>query len=437
MTSNKDAPSNNSSEGWTVPIDPANPGLGRRTVLAGAAWSVPVIAAAIATPLAAASAVEPTLEFINGPYSALSCETLGDVVLQLTTDGSTPDAGTLVTVTLPSGLTWSDGTTAPRLVTTGTDGRITLSGLIASEGAGTYAINASTGVVSATAPVVVGAATRSYNWYNGSGGEATLIPGNATALGYNVFLAENGDLWYGNGVVASGVTAASVEWDVFGTTPYISYIGNGTAYNWFAGASGAVGTVPGDAKPIGYNLFLAPNGDLWFGNGIIATGVSSAEAHWDTYGQTSTPCVGYVSNGVAYNWHDFTSGVLTAVPANATALNYGVFLAPNGDLWFNNSVIATGVTGGAVEWDNMSGMPAISYTSNGTAYNWYNGTSGALTAVPGDATPVGYSVFLAPNGDLWYNNTVIATGATSAVGDWDGLAGSPSPYVSYIGDVIC
>ncbi len=39
-----------SDEGWVMPIDPAKPGLGRRTILMGAAWSVPVIAAAIATP---------------------------------------------------------------------------------------------------------------------------------------------------------------------------------------------------------------------------------------------------------------------------------------------------------------------------------------------------------------------------------------------------
>lgn len=49
-----------------------NSGFSRRTVVKGAAWSVPVIAAAVATPLAAASTVDVGAFALNG-----SCGTLG------------------------------------------------------------------------------------------------------------------------------------------------------------------------------------------------------------------------------------------------------------------------------------------------------------------------------------------------------------------------
>ncbi|KQQ08042.1 hypothetical protein ASF46_11805, partial [Rathayibacter sp. Leaf296] len=125
----------------------------RRTIVAGAAWTIPVVAVAVATPAAAAS-LQPTLEFVNGPYTVPACGTLGDVVLHATTDGSTPATGQLVTVTLPAGLKFSDGTTTKPFPVDST-GDVVISGITAFGGASTGTITASTGSLTTTAPAAV------------------------------------------------------------------------------------------------------------------------------------------------------------------------------------------------------------------------------------------------------------------------------------------
>ncbi|SMH29897.1 hypothetical protein SAMN06295885_0360 [Rathayibacter oskolensis] len=136
---------------WTVPnLD----GVGRRTLVQGAVWTVPVIAATVATPAFAAS-LAPTLEFVNGPYSATACSALPTIILQATTDGSVPAVGQSVTVTLPSGLTWSDGTTAPRSFVTDAAGQVSLTGIEAPAKDGTFAISAASGSLTATESVEV------------------------------------------------------------------------------------------------------------------------------------------------------------------------------------------------------------------------------------------------------------------------------------------
>lgn len=79
-----------------------NKGLSRRTVVKGAAWSVPVIAAAVATPLAAASVA-------NSSLAWTSTET-GLLALRVLDGGSLLNAQALVTV--PDEFTLSNGTGA-------------------------------------------------------------------------------------------------------------------------------------------------------------------------------------------------------------------------------------------------------------------------------------------------------------------------------------
>lgn len=155
MNRNTDNASDFPDADWTVPVDPGNPRLGRRTVLAGAAWSVPVIAAAIATPLAAASPTTPTLEFVNGPYTFAACGLLSNATLLATTDGTTPAAGVPVVVTLPVGLSWSDGTTGAKTVTTGASGQVILPPIAGTVAGGTVAIPAVGNSVTTTATTTV------------------------------------------------------------------------------------------------------------------------------------------------------------------------------------------------------------------------------------------------------------------------------------------
>lgn len=147
---------------WTIPDDTAQvgrKGLPRRTVLLGAAWSVPVISASIATPLAAASTPELELTFVDGPYQAIACGPLDDIVVRAT-NGGAPAPGEPITVTLPAGLTWSDGTTAPRTLVSDANGEIVLSGVLAGNANGNYALGAVSGAATAASSAEVQGADR-------------------------------------------------------------------------------------------------------------------------------------------------------------------------------------------------------------------------------------------------------------------------------------
>lgn len=135
---------------WTIPVAPGKSGVRRRTVLRGAAWSLPVIMAATAIPTSSASVANLTLTFVNGPYSAVACGTVDDITVHAATNGTPAPAGTPVTVTLPAGLTWSDGTTAPRTLTTDANGDVVLSGLKAPNRNGDFALTAQSGAANTT-----------------------------------------------------------------------------------------------------------------------------------------------------------------------------------------------------------------------------------------------------------------------------------------------
>ncbi|MFJ2503708.1 hypothetical protein [Microbacterium sp. NPDC087592] len=149
---------------WTLPEDievegAKAKGLPRRTVLVGAAWSVPVISAAIATPLAAASVDELELTFVDGPYQAIACGPLDDIVVRATRGGA-PAPGEPITVTLPAGLTWSDGTTTPRTLVSDANGEVVLSGVLAGNANGNYALGATSGAATAASTAEVQGADR-------------------------------------------------------------------------------------------------------------------------------------------------------------------------------------------------------------------------------------------------------------------------------------
>jgi len=138
------------------PSTARTPGVERRTLVAGAAWTIPVVATAVGAPLAAASTSGPTVAFVNGPYSVAACGTLKDIVLKVTTNGTaSPTAGTLVSVILPEGLLWSDGTTGPKALPTDANGEVVISGVKATGTDGDRSVSASFGTGSALASVSV------------------------------------------------------------------------------------------------------------------------------------------------------------------------------------------------------------------------------------------------------------------------------------------
>ncbi|MFF0910531.1 hypothetical protein ACFWZW_07565 [Microbacterium enclense] len=139
-------PHNADNRGVFVDAD----GVKRRTILAGAAWSIPVISVATTAPAFAAT-TDLKLAFDKSSYSGTGCGTITGVKVTATRNGVAA-AGESVTVTLADGYTFSDGSTS-YTATTGSDGSITLPDIkVPSEG-GSSSFSASGGGASASASV--------------------------------------------------------------------------------------------------------------------------------------------------------------------------------------------------------------------------------------------------------------------------------------------
>lgn len=404
-------------------------GYSRRTIVQGAAWSVPVIAAAIATPLAAASAGIPTLAFVNGPYTASACGTLGDVVLQATSDGTTPvTPGTLVTVTLPAGLTWSDGSSAPRVLPANGSGQVILTGLTASALGGAPTISASFPGADASAPVTVTAASSlAVAWdTNGSTANFPTVPANAIPVGASFYLAPNGNLYNGNTLVDTNVSSATGYFDGAYT---INYVKNGGSFAWNSnGSTASYPNVPVDAVAVGASFFLAPNGDLYNGNTLVGQNVNSAIGYFNSGAYT----VNYVTDDGGFAWNtNASTATYPNVPADAVAVGAEYFLTPSGDLYLQNSIVAQNVNSASGYFTN--GAYAVNYVTDSGATAWNtNGSTASYPNVPIDAVAIGAEYFLAPNGDLYLQNSVIASNIPAAIGYFN------SAYtINYIQNPAC
>lgn len=405
-------------------------GLKRRTIVQGAAWSIPVIAAAVATPLAAASVGTPTITFVNGPYTATTCGVLGDVVIQATTDGTSPaPAGTLVTVTLPAGLRWSDGTSTPRVLPTDASGRVTLSGLSTGALGGSPTLTASISGADASAPVSVTASSSlAVAWdTNGSTANYPTVPANAIPVGASFYLAPNGDLYNGNTLVDTGVSSAIGYFDGAYT---VNYVKNGGSLAWNSnGSTAAYPAVPVDAVAVGASFFLAPNGDLYNGNTLVGTDVASAVGYFGGGAYT----VNFVrADGGAEAWNtNASTASYPDVPGDAVAIGAEYFLAPNGDLYLQNTIVAQNVNSASGYYNN--GAFTVNYVQDAGATAWNtNGSIGTYPDVPADAIAVGAEYFLAPNGDLYLGNNIVGSNIPAAIGYFN------SAYtVNYIQNPVC
>ncbi|MGB3374160.1 MAG: thioester domain-containing protein [Microbacterium sp.] len=130
-------------------------GATRRTVIKGAAWSVPVIAAAVAVPMAAASGgviIESAAATLSGDV----CDVLGEFSFTVkAVTGGTPAKDRGVIVTLPEGFTWGDGESGSKTLTTDSSGVITIDGVTSGTKPGTYLITAQVVGDTASTSIVV------------------------------------------------------------------------------------------------------------------------------------------------------------------------------------------------------------------------------------------------------------------------------------------
>jgi hypothetical protein len=261
----------------------------RRTILTGAAWSVPVIAAASIAPIASASGVT-ALAFDKATYNGTACGTITGAYVTVTV-GGVPTAGQSVTVTLSDGYTFSGGATTTTQVT-GTDGRANLPAINVPAVGGSATLSASV-LPTTTATASVTSASSSSTWIardsRTSSGTFSNVPTSATPLaGWGYFL-DGTTLWYNNAILDTNVTKVSSGslWNSTGGLDWVQYLKGSTwTHKDNRGSSGTFSNVPTSATPLaGWGYFLDGT-TLWYNNAILDTNVTkvSSGSLWDSVG---------------------------------------------------------------------------------------------------------------------------------------------------------
>jgi len=407
-------------------------GLERRTLVAGAAWTIPVIATAVGAPLAAAS-TGATLTFTNGPYSVAACGTLKDVVLRVTTNGTAPaPAGTLVTVTLPAGLTWSDSSTGAKVLPTDANGEIVLSGVTADGASASTVIGASTTDASTSAPVSIAPSdtAHQYNLVGASDLTVPNVPGGSTPIGGGFYRSPTGDVYLNNGaIVATGSAAGAVGgYDPEGGS-YLQYTKNGAAFQYNAvGSATTPWTLPTGATPVGGGFWLTADGDVYFEDRLIRSGVAEAVGNWTA---ATSGFVGITDRSGATGQYNKVGGYFAVpAPTGSRPVGGGFYLAPNGDIYTNTGVLAATGTSSAIGDYTVTSGGFVGFIKEGIAFQ-YN-TVGSQTfapAIPSGTVPVGGGFYLAPNGDLYSNTGVLVrTDVIEARGQYTTASGG---FVGY------
>lgn len=392
----------------------------RRTVIRTAAWAAPAVSLAAAAPAFAVSGT-PTLTFTQPAYAGTACDSITGVQVQATTNGTATVAGTSVEVTLQDGYTFPNGSSTYTGVTNAA-GVVALPAVSVPAWGGGSVFSATTGALSTTAAVSApaGPGTAYYRNQFGTVAAYQQVPKGATAVGHAAFLTAAGELYVGNTLVASGVSSAVGDVADNGNDTVVGFVEGGVAKFYHAG-NGATSTfsIPANSTPVGRNIFLAPNGNLFMGNTLIGSGVTSASARINDAGRA---VVGYVNATGGHLWTQTGVGVGTitnygSVPASATAVGGSAFRG-SGDaagLWVSGNLVATGVSAAYGDL-NINDDTVVAYMRNGVATRYSPAQTVDYTSVPATATPVGSGSFLQPNGILRQGNAIIATHVTSATG---------------------
>ncbi|AND15482.1 hypothetical protein [Rathayibacter tritici] len=198
---------------WALP---AADGVHRRTLVQGAAWTIPVIAVTTATPAAAASN-SPTLTFTKASYTGVGCRFIKGAQVKRTTDGSTADAGKSVTITLRDGYTFTDGTTT-YTATTDSNGLITLPDIKVPRDGGKSSFGAVSGDLSTSAPVTGAKSEAAFSVrHDQSPVEYADVPNGSKPVGGRYYLTSDGKLYFGNTLKASNVTTAVGQYNRWST----------------------------------------------------------------------------------------------------------------------------------------------------------------------------------------------------------------------------
>lgn len=421
----------------------------RRTILAGAAWSVPAIAMVSAAPAVAATA-DVSLAFDRPAYTGDPCSTIDGMVVTATRSGAAAP-GVVVTVSL-SGTYSFEGGTSTSTSTTDANGKVTLPKIRVPSGAGSATATAT--APTANAQSVGLSASSNYGRY--LVGDATSItsvtsyavPSSATPIACNgMFFDQNaGALYYGGAVIATGVT--SVAGNRNASTDYFSYMQNGVAKS-AVGSNGTVQStntwpqVPSVAIAVTYGTFFnrtnGETGDIWYWDQVVKTGVNRVAGRsgsptnrdpkqwWDWISYFDGKG-GWLSRYIAGQFVD-SRGPAPSVPASAVSTGYPLLLQAGNTQWYRNQATngipaSAGSQNGVLDSNNGTLTTEwLSGVFNGTprTVQRFDGQSGStptnFPSIPSSATPVGPKGIFLDQGNLWYIDKIVDVNVSSAVGD--------------------
>lgn len=413
------------SSDWTVPTAD---GVHRRTIVKGAAWTVPVVAVAMGTPAAAASKT-PTLKFTQASYSGKGCATITGVQVKRTTDGTTPDAGQVVTVKLANGYTFADGTTSYS-ATTNSDGLITLPDIKVPSTGGDSNFTATSGSLSAKAPVsstaVAGSAIYAYNYSTKKTSEAVKDSSDATSMavapGNFAFQSSDGVIRLRDGSIIPGTeTGVSTGADLFsvnvdGSAAIISYKKSDGIYRYNYATKQTTGPIKDSSTAIkmlstvdGSNwIYQNSDGTIRDKNGKIVPGteadknVSTGADLVSIEVESGDAIITFKKSDGLYRTN-YTTGVTTGPIKNSsdatkiiTTTEGGnhVFQSSDGSIRDYNGDLIKGTESGVdtgkdlVSVDVRDGVAYISYKKSDGIYRYNYSTKETTGPIPDSSTAV-------------------------------------------------
>lgn len=448
----------------------------RRTVLVGAAWSVPVIAAAVAAPMASASTDGRVLTFTQALGTIGACDANPTGVIRLTDAGGAGIPTTSVAVTLPTGLVWADGTSSStKSFTSDASGYVSLVGQIRGTGsARIYTVVAtSTGATDATASIQTTVALSAIYY---SGNASTVSPADTAGVVVNpVALAVASNYAYardssGGWYVHFG--AVDGDWKKFTGVPSVDTIvvGAGGDYGYAVAGGQVYRGAPGGASVhlsgISGVTKLAQTGGRLFAVGDSGTVQRRylADSSWSQVliSGTTTPLGNIVdldgNEGGGYGWAisgtdiyymldnnlAYLSTTTSQKPANPVELNIGAGWAyvrdADGSVWSH-----AGATAG--NWYQLAGLPGAAtrissneggdfiwalvdgrlYSSAGTAA--FTLADSASSPLPGAivdfAIGSGWAYAKLADGTFWSK-------AGAGAGAWKQMTGTPGNTVDFL-----
>lgn len=392
--------------------------IARRTVLAGAAWSVPAIALTTGSPAFAASGAL-SLAFSRPAYKGATCSVIQGVRIDASESGTTK-AGVSVTASLSDGYVFANGGTTFTDVT-GSNGSITLPDISVPASGGTSTVSATASGANSTSSSL-GSVEPSTPVYvkNGTRQSSSGIPSGSKPVGGSLYVSPSGDLLDaadGGRVLSRDVAVCGEIASTSGAWSIPVLKADGSCVWVFNGNERGTVNVPNGSSPSAGSSFITSDGrEIRGDDGTVRlTGVKS---HGTYFGGSQSTMAFALQDGSFVYLESNTVKTAVGIPAGSAPACGRFFLSPAGVLidGADGSTVASNIASyGVLSIDNSSWL-LTARKKTGAAVVVRPGSEVFAAGVPNGSIPIGAGVFLASDGRLIDGlnaGAVLATGVST------------------------